>query len=304
MGACASGGGPFKEGYNVVSGIDKYLPVDVYIPGCPPTPQALLNGLIMLQKKIDGESEIRSDAPLVRRRGRTRHPDPGARPRPDRPPDRRTRRRADRPGARREARGRALPKPRPDPRPPARGRGRRRRRGQAGRRRRRQADEQGRHDPGQGPRRGRPRRRRSEARRPRRQGRQEGRSGPRPGPAWSGSATTGLKELADRLNTEFGAGTATIVQAGLLDPGREAGATSACYLRDRNPIRYDYLASLQSVHYEDCIEVNYQLDSTTDPGKLIELRVRAAEARRARARCPRSTTSAAGPISRSARSTT
>ncbi len=55
MGACASGGGPFKEGYNVVSGIDKYLPVDVYIPGCPPTPQALLNGLITLQKKIDGE---------------------------------------------------------------------------------------------------------------------------------------------------------------------------------------------------------------------------------------------------------
>ena len=55
MGACASGGGPFKEGYNVVSGVDKYIPVDVYIPGCPPTPQALLNGLIMLQKKIDGE---------------------------------------------------------------------------------------------------------------------------------------------------------------------------------------------------------------------------------------------------------
>ena len=55
MGACATGGGPFKEGYNVVSGVDKYIPVDVYIPGCPPTPQALLNGLIMLQKKIDGE---------------------------------------------------------------------------------------------------------------------------------------------------------------------------------------------------------------------------------------------------------
>lgn len=56
MGACASGGGPFKEGYNVVSGIDKYLPVDVYVPGCPPTPQALLHGLIALQKKIDGQS--------------------------------------------------------------------------------------------------------------------------------------------------------------------------------------------------------------------------------------------------------
>ena len=56
MGACASGGGPFKEGYNVVSGVDRFVPVDVYIPGCPPTPQALLNGLITLQKKVDGES--------------------------------------------------------------------------------------------------------------------------------------------------------------------------------------------------------------------------------------------------------
>lgn len=56
MGACASGGGPFKEGYNVISGVDKFVPVDVYIPGCPPTPQALLNGLITLQKKIDKQS--------------------------------------------------------------------------------------------------------------------------------------------------------------------------------------------------------------------------------------------------------
>jgi NADH-quinone oxidoreductase subunit B len=56
MGACASGGGPFKEGYNVVSGIDKYLPVDVYVPGCPPTPQALLFGLISIQRKMDGQS--------------------------------------------------------------------------------------------------------------------------------------------------------------------------------------------------------------------------------------------------------
>ncbi len=56
MGACATAGGPFKEGYNVVSGIDKLLPVDVYVPGCPPTPQALLNGLIQLQKKIDKQS--------------------------------------------------------------------------------------------------------------------------------------------------------------------------------------------------------------------------------------------------------
>jgi len=56
MGACACGGGPFKEGYNVLDGIDKLLPVDVYVPGCPPTPQALIHGLISLQEKIDQQS--------------------------------------------------------------------------------------------------------------------------------------------------------------------------------------------------------------------------------------------------------
>jgi NADH-quinone oxidoreductase subunit B len=56
MGACAIGGGPFKEGYNVVDGIDKFVPVDVYVPGCPPTPQALLYGLIKIQEKIDKQS--------------------------------------------------------------------------------------------------------------------------------------------------------------------------------------------------------------------------------------------------------
>src|ERR1043166_5908356 len=64
MGACAISGGPFKDGYNVLKGIDRYIPVDVHIPGCPPRPEALLHGLVELQKKI------RSDALTGRERPR------------------------------------------------------------------------------------------------------------------------------------------------------------------------------------------------------------------------------------------
>ena len=55
-GACASAGGPFEQGDNVLKGIDRYIPVDVHIPGCPPRPEALLHAFITLQKKIDGQS--------------------------------------------------------------------------------------------------------------------------------------------------------------------------------------------------------------------------------------------------------
>lgn len=58
MGACATGGGPFKEGYNVVSGIDKYIPVDVYVPGCPPTPEALIYGLLKVHEKVERQSVL------------------------------------------------------------------------------------------------------------------------------------------------------------------------------------------------------------------------------------------------------
>ena len=53
MGACAISGGPFKQGSNVLQDIDRYIPVDVHIPGCPPRPEALLQAFMTLQKKIE-----------------------------------------------------------------------------------------------------------------------------------------------------------------------------------------------------------------------------------------------------------
>ncbi len=241
MGACASGGGPFKEGYNVVPGIDKFLPVDVYVPGCPPSPQALLHGIITLQKKIDGEKITRS----AWYRGDAVREIPVPVLGPDlidlRLVEVTAERAAQGLGEAHEA---GLEKPpiiaapveavpaSPEPEPV---------------------------DPNAKP--------------------KHVRKGKavetRPTLVWLGDS--GLTELRDRINAEFGAEAATIVRAALLIPSTR-WLDVARYLRDRNPVRYDYLANLTAVHYSDAIEIEYHFESITQPGNLIQVRVRADEA--------------------------
>ncbi len=247
MGACATGGGPFKEGYNVVSGVDKFLPVDVYVPGCPPTPQALLDGLMTLQRAIDGES-IRQ-APWYRKDVQRDVPVPALGPdlidlrtlevtaeRAAQGLSEQRETELDKPGL--IDAPRSTLDPDADPTSPS-------------------TDAKV-ESPSK----------KATSRKPKR-------AEVRPSIHWIGESA--LHDLATTLNGRFGPDAVSISDNALLvAPEHLVDVAEALKRSEVDP--FDYLVSLQATHYADAIEVTYHLESLARPGSLLVLRCRADEA--------------------------